>query len=438
METTVREISGVGRELDLALSPDDLSPYYDKAYRRAQERVQLKGFRKGKTPLNLIKKLYGDQLEGEVVESVVQQEFNKVMREKELRPIGAPSITKLDKTEGGGLDVTIAYEVLPEFELGTYRGLTARRFVHTVGDDEVEHELEHLRERFMSAAPADLVANDAHIVTVDLVKLGENDEPNGEVSSDVKIYLAQHGVNPELKSMLLNTKVGDTFRIELPTGDNEAMTPYNVTVKDIQATALPDVTDEFAQQVTGEDTTTADALREMIRASISTNFQQQYQRMFRDELVGQLVEGHAIDVPEALRQEALKHFVDDLKQGPNKELPKGFDQESFEIEMRPVAERTVRWALIRDKIVDAEGLQPEDADYEGLADMEASRTGIEFDKLMQYFKNSPQVADRILAEKAMQLIEDYAIVEESDDEELRRAQARDHDHAPGEHHDHAH
>src|SRR5688500_15564957 len=136
METTVREISGVGRELDLALSQDDLSPYYDKAYRRAQERVQLKGFRKGKTPLNLIKKLYGEQLEGEVVESVVQEEFNKAMRERELRPIGPPSITKLDKNPEGGLDVTIAYEVLPEFELGTYRGLTARRYVHNVTDDD--------------------------------------------------------------------------------------------------------------------------------------------------------------------------------------------------------------------------------------------------------------------------------------------------------------
>ena len=438
MESTFRETSGVRRELDLVLNQDDLSPYYDRAYRKAQERVQLKGFRKGKTPLNLIKKLYGEQLEGEVVESVVQEEFNKLMRESPKPPIGTPSITKLDRNESGGLDVTIAYEVLPEFELGTYRGLRARRFVHNVSEEDIEHELLHLRERFMGSEPADSVANEQHIVTVDLQKLDKDGAfLDGEVSNDVKIFLAREGINPELKALLLNTKVGDTFRIELPTGDNEAMTPYEVNVKEIHAAIMPEVTDEFAQQLTGDDSATAESLREMIRSSIEGNYHQQYQRMFRDELIGQLVESHPIDVPDVLAQEALNHFVEDLKQGNKKELPKDFDRDKFEAEMRPVAERTVRWALIRDRIIEAEGLKPEEADYEGLAEMESQRTGIEVEKLLQYFKSSPQVADRILAEKSMQLLEDYAIIEEVDDSVLREHD-HGHGHEHGHQHDHAH
>lgn len=439
MESTLRETSGVRRELDLVLSQDDLSPYYDRAYRRAQERVQIKGFRKGKTPLSLIRKLYGEQLESEVVESVVQEEFNKLMRDAEARPIGTPAITKLDRNEGGGLDVTITYEVLPTFELGTYRGIAARRYVHTVTDADVEHELSHLRERFMSTEPAELVANEQHIVTVDLQKLdADGNAIEGEVSEGVKVYLAQHGVNTELKSLLLSTKVGDTFRIDLPTGENEAMTPYEVSVREIHAAVLPDVTDEFARELTGDETATAESLREMIRGSIESNYQQQYQRMVREQLVDRLVASHAIDVPEALAHEALNHFVEDLKQGKEKELPKGFDRAKFDVEYRPVAERTVRWALIRDRIVEAEGLKPEESDYEGLADMEAQRTGIEYERLLQYFKSSPPVADRILAEKAMQLIEDYAAIEDVDDAELRAAQGHEHGHAHDHEHDHAH
>jgi trigger factor len=441
MESSLRETSGVKREIDFTLSPDDLKPYYDRAYRRAQERVQMKGFRKGKTPLNIIKKLYGDQLEGEVIESVVQEEFNKQMRDREARPIGTPSITKLDRNAEGGLDITIAYEVLPHFELSSYKGLTARRYVHAVSDDEIEHELDHLRERFMGSEPAEIVANDQHIVTIDLQKLDESGAAiEGEVSRDVKVYLARHGVNTELKSLLLNTKVGDTFRIELPTGENEAMTPYEVTVREINQAVLPDVDDAFAEQVVGEPGTTAEQLREMIRGSIESNYSQQYQRMFRDELINQLVENHRIDVPDALVTEALNHFVEDMKQGQKRELPPNFDRDQFDAEMRPMAERTVRWALIRDRIIESEGLKPEESDYEGLADMEAQRTGIEYEKLLQYFRNAPQVADRILAEKAMQLLEDYAIIEEVDDTELRGSHGHDHDHdhEHGHHHDHAH
>ena len=443
MESTVRETSGVKREIDLTLSQEDLSPYYDRAYRRAQDRVQLKGFRKGKTPLNLIKKLYGDQLEGEVVESVVQEEFNKAMRSTEVRPIGTPSITKLDRNPEGGLDVTITFEVLPQFELGSYKGLSARRFFHTISDEELEHELLHLRERSMGSEPAESVADDQHIVTIDLQKLDESGEPiEGEVSRDVKVYLARHGVNEELRSLLLNTKVGDTFRIELPTGENETMTPYEVSVREIARAVLPEVDDEFAQQITGDPTATAEMLRGLVRDSIAGNYQQQYQRMFRDELINGLVENHPIDVPDTLVREALDHFVEDMKQGAKKELPAGFDRAAFELQMRPVAERTVRWALLRDRIIEAEGLAPEESDYEGLAEMEAQRTGIDYEKLLQYFRNAPQVADRILAEKAMQLLEDYAIIEDVEDTDLptrhEHDHAHDHDHDHGHDHDHDH
>jgi FKBP-type peptidyl-prolyl cis-trans isomerase (trigger factor) len=137
-------------------------------------------------------------------------------------------------------------------------------------------------------------------------------------------------------------------------------------------------------------------------------------------LIGALLNAHPFDVPNALVSEAMKQFVEELKSGNEKKLPKGFDRAKYEEEMRPVAERTVRWALLREQIIEREELQADPSDFEGLAEMEAQRSGIDQEVLLKYFQGAEQVKDRILAEKALQLLEDYAIVQDVDDRDLMR------------------
>jgi FKBP-type peptidyl-prolyl cis-trans isomerase (trigger factor) len=278
----------------------------------------------------------------------------------------------------------------------------------------------------MSSEPAESVDDENHIVGCDLQKLDDEGNPiEGEVSRDLKIYLKRPNVNPELKAMLLNTRVGDSFRIDLPTGENESMIHYEVTVKDINRTVIPEHGDELARTVIGDPTVGFEDLREMVRANIESAYEGRYSRYFRDDLINALLQGYSFDVPEVLVAQAMNSFVEDVKTGPKKELPPDFDREKFEIEMRPMAEQTVRWALVRDRIIETEELQAEEPDFEGLADMEAQRTGIEYETLLKYFKNAPEVKDKILSEKAIQLLEDYAVVQEIEDLELATAEPPD-------------
>ncbi len=439
MESTIRQNNSVKFELDVALTGAEVAPYLDAAYREAQKHASIKGFRPGRVPVSMIKKMYGPALEREAYEEAVQKEFAKAMNEQDIHPIGTPAITRLDNTEEGGLAFTVAYEVLPTVELKEYKGLPARKVFHVISDEELQAELDRIREGNVSGdgEPAESVADENHVVRADLRKMvdGVPDADGG--MTDVPMHLGRADVNPELKASMMNRKVGDVFHIDLPTGEQGALINYEVTVKAIHHVVLPAIDDELAQRLLGRDDAVAADLVEAVRQSLAADYERRYAGYFRDELVNALIDRHDFEVPDAFVEEVLKSFIEDSKRGPKKELPKDFDLQRFVTEMRPTAERTAKWALLRDSLIEREQLTPDEADYEGLAELESQRTGIEFDMLMTYFKKSDKIRDRILAEKAMQLLEDYAIVEEIEDRTMpTRAHSHDHDHDHD--HDHTH
>jgi trigger factor len=439
MESTIRQTNTVKHELDVELTQTELSPYLDFAYKEAQKHASLKGFRRGHVPISMIKKLYGASLEREAFEEAAQKEFAKVVEEKDIRPIGSPSITKLDRTDDGGLAFTVSYEVMPTFELGEYKGLQARRVFHRVTEEEVDAELRRIQESYATSEEESVesVSDENHLVTIDLQRM-DGDEPVADnVMRDVRIFLARHDVNPDLRASLLNTKVGDTFRTDLPTGDKGELNNYEVTVRDIHRMTMPELNDELAAKLVGNEEATVEQLTEYVRQGIQAEYERRYSGFFRDELINALIDQHPFDVPDTFVAEVLKSFIEDMKKGPKKELPKDFNAEKFVVENRPIAERTARWALIRDKIINREELRADDADYEGLAEIESQRMGIEYDTLLNYFKKSDKIEDRILAEKAIQFLEDYAIVTEVEDTDLP-AQGHDHSHDHDHDHDHSH
>lgn len=423
MESTIHEASGTTRELEVTLGKAEIEPYINKVLRETQKNYQRPGFRKGHVPLSVIRQLHGPALEGEAIESAIQQEFGRLVGEQNLRPIGTPSITRIDRTDDGGISFTVVYEVLPEFELGEYKSLQATKLYHIVSEEELNHELDHLRERYVTEEPAESVEDENHMVTIDLHKVDDGVPSPEPGAQDMKLLLRRPDINPELVTVLRNTKVGDAVQVDLPTGENQSPIRYEVRVKEVAKAVLPELDDAFAQKVTGEEDATVQDLIDLIKQEIERHFETRYSGMMRDELVGRLIEAHDVAVPQVLVNDVLNAMVDENRRGQKRELPAGFDRAKFEQEMRPVAERTARWMLVRDKIIEKEGLAVDDVDYEGLAQVESARTGIDPATLTKYFKSQPSTAERILAEKVLQFLEDYAVLQEIEDTEAEAQNA---------------
>ena len=269
MEHTLSTLDGARREVKISLTSDELKPHYEEAYKRAQSGIALDGFRKGKVPISVIKKRFGREIEAEALETIADEEFRSYATAEKLRVVGHPGLTDIDKQKEG-VTFTISFEVMPEIELGDYRGLEVNRPVREVSEKDVEEELDRIRLRAATFEPAEEVKDNMHVATITLRELDkESGVPViGTEPQEQRVFLDDDQADMHLRNSLMEKKVGDEFNYTGETQEeNEAPPSYQVTVSDIQKVVPAELTNDFAETITGGKITSTEELREDIEDS---------------------------------------------------------------------------------------------------------------------------------------------------------------------------
>ena len=148
MEATIHNRSQVLRELEIFVGEEEVNKAFNDAYRTMRPRLSLPGFRPGKAPMSVVKKLHGEAIEGDTLEKIAQEKFKEYAQEQKLEPIGRPIMTDLHRHAGEGAHFKISYEVKPEFELQDYEGLEVEHPVYSVTDKDVDERIHYLRFNF--------------------------------------------------------------------------------------------------------------------------------------------------------------------------------------------------------------------------------------------------------------------------------------------------
>lgn len=426
MEHKIENISPSKKKIDFTLSLDELKPHYDKAYSEARKNISQPGFRKGKVPVSVIKKKYGPAIEHEAGQDIVNAEFSKYAQENSVKIIGAPQLTEMKKNDDGSFSFTIEFDTIPDIELADYKGLTLDEPMHAVTEDEINDEIDNILRNQGELEPADSVADEHYVVGLTLRKI---DSETNEISQEdepqeTNVYLADKNVLPELKENLLNTKEGDVFRFtpddhththeEGEEHDHEHIT-YEVTVNDIQKLVPKELNEEFVKEYTKDRFDSPDDLREEIGYQLQEGWDKQSRQAMENQIVDQLTAANEIEAPEAAIDEMTGVIYADMhrRYGGNDQNRPPLSDEMKE-ELRPMAEKSVKWEIIRGKIVETEGLKIEDHDIEPFAQQEASRNGMEVDQVVKVLKTNPQFTTSILSKKVVDFILDFAITNETD------------------------
>lgn len=413
MERNVVELDGTRREIRISLSNAELKPHYEKAYVEAQAGIEMKGFRKGKVPIALVKQHYGRQIEADALETIADTTFREYITTERIHVLGSPALTDITKS-ADGVEFTIRYEVVPAFELGDYRGLVVSRPVKTVTDVDVETEVDRIRLRASTFAPAEQAVDALHIASFSMTELdSETSMPIlGKEAREERVFLDDDNVDMHLRNSLMNAKVGDTFTYVAETQEENAVPPsYRVTVTDIQQVVPAEFTNDFVEQITGGRFKTTEELREDIATQLRTHYTNAGREQVENQIVDQLVQAHSFDAPHALVHSVVHQLFEDFKRR-NEGAP-GIEKltaHDLEDQLKPSAERIVRWELIREKIVEAEGLEITDADYAAAAE----RYGMTEDQLRMLVRQNNSVITQLLAEKAIDTLIDYAIINDVD------------------------
>ncbi|MGB6648978.1 MAG: trigger factor [Bacteroidota bacterium] len=416
MEVTINTLTEVQQEADIQVSHEELEPHFQDAYERFRPKAQLRGFRKGKVPMELVRKLYGEAIEQDALDSIAGTLYRQVMEERDIQPVGRPALTDMSFQRGSYFRFKIKYDVKPEIKLKKYKGVSVEKAVHAVGDEEVDREILQVRRVNSAHSAVELVTDTDHIVTTEVQELDDTGAPLiGKKKTGVKFDLSDASLVNEVKTALQNAEKGGVYRVTMASGEADRLqqTQLALTVTGVEKVELPPLDDALVQKVTGEKISTLDEFTQTIRTDLTRYWEDQSNTRLRDAIADEIVRTHEFTVPDSMVDAFLDSFLDDIKnRSQDKTLPGGFDEQKFREENRAYAIWQAKWMLLKEKIGEVENITVTEKDIVQLAEEEAEHIGVPKDRLAQYYKSSGAVRDRLLSERVISFLREHAKIRE--------------------------
>ena len=394
-----RPLGECEREISIEIPADTVSHELETFVVRYQKMARVPGFRQGKTPASLVRRRFAEELKQEVVESLVPKFFREEVQKRGFTPISQPRIIDFHFEDGEPLSFKAVFEIMPAIEVAPYADLRAEKADVSVSDDEVERELQALRE---NQATYNSVEEDRGLQDGDFAQASftgtpiEKQEsslvdPSGNpVSSgqqetkatgaqpvhmdDVLIDIGGANTVPEFTQNLRGAKASEerTFIITYPEDAQDKRLAgktleYKVQVKGIKKKQIPELNDDFAKEL-GQFTSLED-LRTKIREQLESQKRHEIEHTAKDKLVEELVNRNNFPVPETLVDQQVtsrleRGFRALAAQGMRPEDMRKMDFGRLRNAQREAAVREVKASLILEKIADKENIQASDADLD--------------------------------------------------------------------------
>ena len=377
-ETTCR------RELDLEIPANEVQKAIDRVAREFARVARVPGFRPGKAPIPLIRRRFADDIKGEVLQSLLPEQIDKAVKDQKLIPITQPQVDHVDYAEDRPLKFRASFEVLPEFELGAYKGLQVEVEKAEVTDADVDKAIEAMRER----AATFVALEDRALESGDYAQLKLVGTPVGGgeplMADNVLCHIGAEETLQAFTQNLVGAKPGEQrrFEVEYPpdypdrklAGKKYA---YSAEVVAVKQKKLPELNDEFAKDVS--DVKTLDELRAKVRQELEREIDQRHAAAVGDAVLAKIVAAHDFPVPEALVENQMDVR---LERAVRALAAQGVDPRAVNVDwvamrrrQHPRAIEDVKAELLLDRIATAENIEAADEDTEREITRIAERSG---------------------------------------------------------------
>ncbi|MHB8681794.1 MAG: trigger factor [Acidimicrobiales bacterium] len=424
MRATVAPVEGNRMRLSVEVDEAEVDEALDATVRRLAKQVRVPGFRPGRVPRPVLEARLGgpEALRQQAISDALPDLYARAVVDTELDPITAPQIDITSGSDGGPITFDALVEVRPSVGIPGYAGLVVTVPRPGVTDEDVDAQVDRLREQSGELVAADRPAVDGDYVTIDLhaTRTGADD-------LDVEDYLYEVGSGsdiPELDGQLAGAKPGDIleFAAELPIAEGSAMAQVRVLVKDVRNKVLPDATDEWASDASEFDT--LEALRADLRTRLGQLRVVQAQLALRERTLEALVALVVEEPPPSLVEEELRERLHDLGHRLQARrlsfeqflAASGRDENELLSELRDEATRSVRADLALRALADAEAVEVSDEELdEAVAEM-AQQSGsrpAELRRRLEHAGRLPAVrSDRRKAKALAWLLDHVELVDE--------------------------
>ena len=407
MQVSITNVSEVQQEADIQLTQEELQPMFEQAYEKYRPKVEIKGFRKGKVPMPMIRQLYGEAIEQDALDDIASDFYRKAMEEKDIHPVGQPTMVDMDFKRGDHFHFKIKYEVKPGITLGTLQGDQGREtdpHRHRRGGRGRDPKI---RRANSTTEDAPAVTDTGFIVTADVQELDESGTPLiGKKTPARPIRPVGRDARPgDLRRRSRGAATGGR-RTARSSNRCTATTPTRctspLTVTKVEKVRPPAFDDELITKITGGKNATVDEFRKNLRTDIERYWDEESTARLNDNIAKSLVESHPFPIPDSIVNGLLDSYVDDVRnRSRDRKLPKGFDEQKFREENRASATWQAQWLLLSGRIAEEEKIAVTEEEVAAMAEREAGKIGIDKERMLEYYRKSSSARSRILSDKLM-------------------------------------
>ena len=455
---------GLKRAFSLTIPATEIEAMVDAEVKKVAPQVKMPGFRPGKVPANLIRKMHGAAMQQEALSNAIQGGVTKLITEHRLRPAMQPAV-ELDPGYAPGKDVafTIALEVLPDVPAPAIDGIALERLTVEADDATLNEQLERLvaQQKRFEDAPEGHAAQTGDLVVMDFLGKVDGEPFDGGEGKGMSVEIGTGRLIPGFEDQLIGVQPGDekTISVTFPADYNvdylkgKAAT-FDLVIEAVRVAQATEADDDFAKSLGLES---IDQLRQLLRGQIEQELNGLTRTHMKRKLLDQLADAHDFDVPPSMVDAEFAQIWQQLQQEATNEADPDAARAEMDVERddyRRIAERRVRLGLLLSEIGQANGVEVSQTEMQRLVQQAAAQYDAkDRERFVQYLQNEPMAAAQLRAPLYEDKVVDFlfskaAITDRAttraeleaaiEAEDTGSSHAQGHVHGPDCGHDHAH
>ena len=421
MNVQVENLEKNMAKLTVEVPAEELEKALQAAYMKEKNKISVPGFRKGKVPRKMIEKMYGAAIFYEEAANIlIQDNYAQAMEESGADIVSRPVIDVVQIEAGKPFIFTAEVAVRPEVKLGKYKGVQVAKVDTTVTDEEVENAVEAERQKnARMVAVTDRAAANGDTAVIDYEGSVDGVPFEGGKAENHSLELGSHSFIDTFEDQIVGHNAGDEFDVNVtfPTEYHAAELAgkpavFKVKLHEIKVKELPELNDEFAQDVSEFDTLAE--YKADVRKHLEVEKENEAKRTKEDEAIAKIIEKSEMEIPEAMIETQCENMVNDFAQriaqsGLTMEQYmqfSGMTLDKLKEQVRPEAEMRIKSSLVLEQIAKDENIEISDEEVDAEIERMAAQYGMEADKLKEYMGESEKTSMKrdLAVTKAVDLI----------------------------------
>lgn len=409
-------------EVTVKIEGDTWAKAIDDTFLEKQKTVKVDGFRKGKVPRSIYDKKFGEEsLYLDASNKVIDEAYQKALEESNLIPVVRPDVS-IKSVDKDGIEFTFTIITKPEVKIKTYKGLKIQREKLEITDDEIDHEIGHILERFTELVSKDGKVEEGDIAVIDFEGFKDGVAFDGGKGDNYSLEIGSHSFIPGFEEQVIGMKVGEAKDLNLTFPEDYGAKDlagcdvvFKVKVNDIKIKKQREFDEDFFLDLGMDGVDSEEKLREEIRKSLEAKKDAEIENKHIDQLFEGIAKGVEVDIPEEMVDEEIdrlmKRFEEHMKMhGVSLDLYYQFTnttEKDLKSQMEKEGYNNVLYRLMLEEILNQEKVEVTHEEAEKEAEELAEKYGMTKDDFLNEFGGIEMVQYDLEMRKVVELLKEY-------------------------------